>query len=75
LGSICKTGIYCGAMYPNKQFNFILETCLRVKKEILEFNMIFIGPGIETFKVFEASKSYDRIHYVGSNFGYFSCFS
>jgi glycosyltransferase involved in cell wall biosynthesis len=65
----CKTGIYCGAMYPDKNLDFILETCLRVKKEIPEFNMIFIGSGIESYKVLEASKSYDWIHYVGSKFG------
>jgi L-malate glycosyltransferase len=64
-----KTGIYCGAMYPGKNLDFILETCLRVKKEIPEFNMIFIGSGIESYKVLEASKSYDWIHYVGSKFG------
>lgn len=65
----CKTGIYCGAMYPGKKLDFILETCLRVKKEIPEFNMIFIGSGIESYKVLEASKSYEWIHYVGSKFG------
>jgi len=31
--------------------------------------MIFIGSGIESYKVLEASKSYDWIHYVGSKFG------
>jgi|ERR1035437_3808811 glycosyltransferase involved in cell wall biosynthesis len=65
----CKTGIYCGAMYPDKKLDFILETCLRVKKEIPEFNMIFIGSGTESYKVLEASKSCDWIHYVGSKFG------
>jgi glycosyltransferase involved in cell wall biosynthesis len=65
----CKTGIYCGAMYPDKKLDFILETCLRVKKEIPEFNMIFIGSGIDSYKVLEASKLYDWIHYVGSKFG------
>ena len=64
-----KTGIYCGAMYPEKNFDFIIETCKRVKKEIPEFSMIFIGSGIESDKILEASKSYDWIHYAGSKFG------
>lgn len=63
------TAIYCGAMYPEKNFDFILETCYRVKLEIPNFHMIFMGSGIEANKVIEASKSNDWIHYVGSKFG------
>jgi len=63
------TAIYCGAMYPEKNFDFILETCRRVKKEISEFHMIFIGSGIDSYKVAEATKNCDWIHYVGSKFG------
>jgi L-malate glycosyltransferase len=65
----CYTGIYCGAMYPDKKIDFVLEVCQRVKKEIPEFNMIFIGSGIDSYKVTEASKSCDWIHYAGSKFG------
>jgi glycosyltransferase involved in cell wall biosynthesis len=65
----CITGIYCGAMYPDKRLDFILEACLRVKKEIPDFNMIFIGSGIDSYKISEASKSYDWMHYVGPKFG------
>ncbi len=64
-----KTGIYCGAMYPEKKLDFILETCVRVKKEIPEFNMIFIGSGIDSYKVQEASKTNCWMHYVGPKFG------
>jgi L-malate glycosyltransferase len=63
------TAMYCGAMYPKKNFDFILETCFRVKQEIPDFNMIFIGSGIEAAKVIKASESNDWIHYVGSKFG------
>jgi L-malate glycosyltransferase len=31
--------------------------------------MIFMGSGIESYKVEDASKKYDWIHYVGSKFG------
>lgn len=63
-----KTGIYCGAMYPDKRLDFVLEVCFRIKNEISDFNMIFIGSGIEAFKVIEASRSNDWIHYVGPKF-------
>jgi glycosyltransferase involved in cell wall biosynthesis len=63
------TAIYCGAMYPEKRLDFILEVCYLVKKEIQDFNMIFIGSGIEAYKIEEASKKYNWIHYLGSKFG------
>ena len=65
----CITGIFCGAMYKGKNLDFILETCQRVKQKIPEFNMIFIGSGMDSFKVEEASKSHNWIHYVGPKFG------
>jgi glycosyltransferase involved in cell wall biosynthesis len=62
------TAIFCGAMYPGKNLDFILETCYRVKQEIPDFHMIFIGSGIEAEKVIKASKSNNWIHYIGSKF-------
>jgi glycosyltransferase involved in cell wall biosynthesis len=56
-------------MYPEKRLDFILEICQRVKIEIPEFNMIFIGSGIESDKVLEASNKNYWIHYVGPKFG------
>src|ERR1035437_7110061 len=64
-----NTGIFCGGMYPEKRLDFILEICQRVKIEIPEFNMIFIGSGIESDKVLEASNKNYWIHYVGPKFG------
>jgi glycosyltransferase involved in cell wall biosynthesis len=63
-----KTGIYCGAMYPGKKLDFILDTCLKIKQEIPEFRMIFIGAGIDAIKIIDASKSCDWILYVGPKF-------
>ena len=63
------TAIYCGALYPEKNFDFILETCYRVKREIPDFHMIFMGSGIEAPKIISASASNKWIHYVGSKFG------
>ena len=65
----CKTAIFCGGMYPEKRISFILETCYIIKKEIPEFEMIFIGSGLESCKVAEASESNNWIHYVGPKTG------
>lgn len=64
-----KTAIFCGAMYPEKRLDFILEACLKIKNKIPEFNMIFIGSGKESYKVTEASKINSWIHYLGPKFG------
>lgn len=64
-----KTGIYCGGMYPAKRLDFIIETCYKVKNEIPDFHMIFIGSGIDSYKAQEVSNSNDWIHYVGPKFG------
>ncbi|MDP4238379.1 MAG: glycosyltransferase family 4 protein [Bacteroidota bacterium] len=61
--------LYCGGMYPEKNFDFILRTCYLVKQEIPDFHMIFIGSGIEAAKIIKASESNAWIHYVGSKFG------
>jgi len=61
--------IYCGAMYPEKDFDFILEACGNIKKELPDFHMIFIGSGIESKKITNAEKKSPWIHYVGPKFG------
>lgn len=63
-----NTALFCGGMYSNKRLDFILQSCFNVKKEIPDFQMIFIGSGIESYKIEEASVNYDWIHYVGPKF-------
>lgn len=65
-----NVAIYCGGMYREKRLDFIIEACKRVKKKLQDFHMIFIGSGIDSDKVKEASSRYDWIHYVGSKFGF-----
>ena len=64
-----NTGIYCGGMYPEKRIDFILEACKKVKKEISDFHIIFIGSGIDSDKVQSASIQNHWIHYIGPKFG------
>ncbi|MGC4034406.1 MAG: glycosyltransferase family 4 protein [Chitinophagaceae bacterium] len=64
-----KTGIYCGGIYPDKRIDFLLEACFRIKKEIPDFHMIFIGSGIEVSKITEAAKTAPWIHYMGTLLG------
>lgn len=64
-----NTALFCGSMYKGKNLDFILESCHKIRKAIPDFNMIFVGSGIEAVKAFEASKKYSWIHYVGPRFG------
>lgn len=62
-------GLYCGAMYPDKRIGDIVEICMRVKREVPEFCMIFIGAGVDSFKAKAAAEKNEWIHYVGPKFG------
>lgn len=64
-----NTALFCGSMYKGKSLDFILKACHKIRKEVPDFNMIFVGSGIEAFKAFEASKEFSWIHYVGTKFG------
>lgn len=64
-----NVALYCGSLYPEKDIEFILNVCNRVKTKIPDFQMIFIGSGIEAGKVIEASSKSNWIHYVGAKFG------
>ncbi|GAB4447272.1 MAG: hypothetical protein Fur0028_02140 [Bacteroidales bacterium] len=61
-------GLYCGGMYKEKRLDFILDACKKIKKEIRDFGMIFIGAGPEDYKIKEAALKYKWIHYVGTKF-------
>lgn len=62
-------GIFCGGIYPEKQIDFLLASCLKIKEKLPDFQMIFIGAGIDAPKVIEAAAQYPWMHYVGSKFG------
>lgn len=64
-----QVGIFCGGIYPEKRIDFLLESCLRVKQEVPDFHMIFIGSGIDATKIIQAAAQYPWIHYVGPKFG------
>lgn len=67
--SSSHVGIYCGGMYPEKRLDFIIEALKIIKSEVTDFHMIFVGSGVDSYKVEAAAKNYDWIHYVGPKFG------
>ena len=64
-----NVAIYCGGMYKEKRLDFLLETCTKIKKEITDFEMIFLGAGTESWIVKDFALSRNWIHYIGPVFG------
>lgn len=64
-----QVGIFCGGIYPEKRIDFLLEACLKIKQEVPNFQMIFIGSGVDASKITQAAARHSWIHYVGPKFG------
>lgn len=60
--------IYTGGMYPEKRLEFLLKACIQIRRDISDFEMIFIGAGPEAKKVKAAADKFEWIHYVGPKF-------
>jgi len=61
-------GLYCGGMYKEKRLDFLLEACIKIREEISDFEMIFIGAGPEDFKINNIAQNNKWIHYLGPKF-------
>lgn len=61
--------IYCGGIYKEKRIDFLIEASKKIKEEIGDFHLVFVGAGPESNRIEEASRTYDWIHYVGAKFG------
>lgn len=71
-------GLYIGSMYKEKRIEYLLEACEWIRHKLPDFEMIFVGSGVDDILVKEKSKEQPWIHYAGSKFDldkipYFSC--
>ena len=60
--------IFVGGMYEDKRLPFLVAACELVRKELPDFEMIFVGDGPQSGVVSEAAKRHGWIHYVGARF-------
>lgn len=60
--------IYCGGMYPDKNLDFLLSACYRIRHRIPDFNILFIGNGPLQYKIISAANEHNWIHYIGPKF-------
>lgn len=60
--------IYAGGMYPEKRLPFLLESLQLIRRQVPDFEMIFIGGGIDAGIIQQAASQYSWIHFVGPKF-------
>ncbi len=61
--------LYCGGIYSNKRIDFLLEAAQLIRIAVPDFNLLFVGAGADQYKVEEAAKQNDWVHYIGPKFG------
>lgn len=61
--------VYCGGMYDNKKLDFLIDSCIKIRKFVPDFTMIFIGDGPEQYKVEKAAGQNNWLYYVGPKYG------
>ncbi len=61
--------LYCGGIYSNKRIDYLLEVAQRIRIAVPDFNLLFVGAGADQYKVEEAAKNNEWIHYIGPKFG------
>lgn len=64
-----NTGIYIGALYKAKKIDFLIESCLLVKQQVSDFELIIVGSGEDQDYVNNMAEKYHWIHYAGPIYG------
>lgn len=62
-------GLYCGAMYSEKQLPFLCDSLLLIKECIPQFHFVFAGGGPAQNEVEKFCEEYSWAHFVGPVFG------
>jgi len=63
-----NAALYVGGMYPEKRLPFLLNAIQLIRQEIPDFEMIFIGGGVNAYLVQQAADNHSWIHYLGAKF-------
>jgi len=61
-------GIYAGGLYPEKRLPFLLEALQFIRQRVPDFEMIFIGSGVDAQLIEQAAAQHPWIHFVGPKF-------
>lgn len=64
-----QIGLYCGAMYSEKELPFLLQSLLLIRQKTPDFSFIFTGAGPDQHLIEEFCQQHTWAHYVGPVFG------
>ena len=67
--SSSRVGLFCGAMYKHKRLEFLLQACRRIKQDMPDFTMIFIGAGPDQHLVQAACDKNPWMRFAGPLLG------
>ncbi len=62
-------GIYIGGMYSEKRLDFLVQCCQHIQRQIPDFQMLFVGNGIDLSIVKHAEEQHAWLHYLGAATG------
>lgn len=62
-------GLYCGALYPAKRPDLLVEAALQVRAARPDFHLLVLGAGPEQAQVQAAARAHAWIHAPGAVFG------
>lgn len=62
-------GIYCGTMYPQKRLPFLVDAARSIRDRVEDFELVFVGDGVDRGVVERAAREHDWIRVVGPKFG------
>jgi glycosyltransferase involved in cell wall biosynthesis len=63
-----NVGLFLGGMYPDKLLPFLLAACQQIRREIPDFEVVFLGAGPSADVVRTASAEFSWVHYVTPKF-------
>ncbi|GAB4497622.1 MAG: hypothetical protein OHK0052_09510 [Anaerolineales bacterium] len=63
-----NVALFIGGMYPEKQITFLLEAIEYIHNDLPNFQMFFIGDGIEAQYIRDFSATNPWVHFVGNKF-------
>lgn len=64
-----NVAIFSGGLYPEKQIPFLIESLYYIREKLPDFNMIFIGGGVDAKLVVDAAAENPWVHFLGPVFG------
>lgn len=64
-----NVGLFVGGLYPDKRLEFLVESAVRIREQVRDFELIIIGGGPSSGVISNAASLYSWMKYMGPLFG------